>query len=102
MLVKKNKTKDKILSSLIIKRVDGREVRTKYDSDFSQAGHHYRYNFVPENEIWIENRLDKKEQAYCLFHELIEMTLMKDRGYDYEKAHQIAKNYEDQIRSQDK
>lgn len=102
MIFKKGKVKDGILSKLIIKRVDGNEVRTKYDSDYSLGGHHYRYSFIPEQEIWIENRLDTKESAYTLFHELVERTLMKERGYDYEKAHQIAKNYEDQLRSQDK
>lgn len=53
-------------------------------------------DFIPENEIWIDDILDSKERKYIIFHEFTELKLMKLKHYPYEKAHQIAskKEYE--------
>ena len=67
--------------------VNGKLVRKKYYIDFTQGGHHWRYRWVPENEIWIDNALPPDELDYVILHELNEMYLMMTTGMDYPSAH---------------
>jgi hypothetical protein len=66
--------------------VDGRLVRSVFDVDFTEGGHDYVYEFVPENEVWIDNDLEEEERPYVLLHELHERNLMA-KGWTYSKAH---------------
>ncbi len=73
--------------------VDGRLVRSVFDIDFTEGGHDYVYEFVPENEVWIDNDLDEAERPYVLLHELHERNLMA-KGWTYSKAHEDASKVE--------
>jgi hypothetical protein len=73
--------------------VDGRLVRSVFDIDFTEGGHDYVYEFVPENEVWIDNDLDEPERPYVLLHELHERNLMA-KGWTYSKAHEDASKIE--------
>lgn len=77
--------------------VDGTFVRNHYDSDFSQGGNGYRYEFVPKGEIWIDCQISEAEWPLIAFHECREAELMR-RGWSYSRAHDEAKRLEDQIR----
>lgn len=66
--------------------VDGRLVRSVFDIDFTEGGHDYVYEYVPQNEVWIDNDLDEAERPYVLLHELHERNLMA-KGWTYSKAH---------------
>jgi hypothetical protein len=66
--------------------VNGRLVRSCYDIDFTEGGHDYVYEFVPENEIWIDNDLEQDERGFVLFHEMHERNLMA-AGASYDVAH---------------
>lgn len=66
--------------------VDGRATRSNFDIDFTEGGHDYVYEFVPENEVWIDNDVQQKERGYVLLHELHERNLMAE-GIPYSKAH---------------
>lgn len=66
--------------------VDGRLVRSVFDVDFTEGGHDHVYEFVPHNEVWIDNDLEEVERAYVLLHELHERNLMA-KGWPYSKAH---------------
>jgi hypothetical protein len=66
--------------------VDGRLVRSVFDDDFTEGGHDYVYEFVPQNEVWIDNDLEQAERPYVLLHELHERNLMA-QGLDYDRAH---------------
>lgn len=66
--------------------VDGRLVRSVFDVDFTEGGHDYVYEFVPQNEVWIDNDLQETERPYVLLHELHERNLMS-QGWDYDRAH---------------
>jgi hypothetical protein len=66
--------------------VNGHLVRSGFDIDFTEGGHDHVYEFVPQNEVWIDNDVQEKERPYVLFHELHERNLMI-RGWTYEKAH---------------
>ena len=52
--------------------VNGRLVRSVFDIDFTEGGHDYVYEFVPENEVWIDDAIVEVERSYVLLHELHE------------------------------
>ncbi len=66
--------------------VNGRLVRSTFDIDFTEGGHDYVYEFVPGNEVWIDDDIEEKERGYVLLHELHERNRMAD-GWPYNKAH---------------
>jgi hypothetical protein len=73
--------------------VDGRLVRSVFDVDFTEGGHDYVYEFVPQNEVWIDNDLEETERPYVLLHELHERNLMA-KGWDYDRAHEDSSKVE--------
>jgi len=73
--------------------VNGRLVRSVFDIDFADGGHDHVYEYIPENEVWIDNDLQEKERGYILLHELHERNLMA-KGSTYEKAHNEANRLE--------
>jgi hypothetical protein len=75
--------------------VDGEVVRNKFKSDFIEGGHGFVYQWIPNNEIWIEYGPEStKEAPFILLHEYVERTLMKYKKISYEKAHNIAAKVE--------
>jgi len=66
--------------------VDGRLVRSVFDIEFTEGGHDYVYEFVPPDEVWIDDDLHEDERGFVLFHELHERNLMAG-GMDYDTAH---------------
>jgi hypothetical protein len=76
----------KLESGLCVWIVNGRLVRIAFDIDFTEGGHDYVYEFVPENEVWIDDAIVEVERGYVLLHELHERNLMA-RGWPYSKAH---------------
>jgi len=76
----------KLENGVSVWMVDGRLVRSVFDIDFTAGGHDYVYEYVPENEVWIDNDIEDNERAYVLLHELHERNLMA-KGWTYNKAH---------------
>jgi hypothetical protein len=66
--------------------VNGRLVRSVYNIDFTEGGHDYVYEFVPENEVWIDDAIEEPERGYILVHELHERNRMA-HGWAYNKSH---------------
>ena len=66
--------------------VSGRMVRSVFDIDFTEGGHDYVYEFVPEKEVWIDDDILEPERPYVLVHELHERNHMAS-GWPYSKAH---------------
>jgi hypothetical protein len=66
--------------------VDGRLVRSVFDIDFTAGGHDHVYEFVPADEVWIDDKIDENERAYILLHELHERNRMA-KGWTYSKSH---------------
>lgn len=78
--------------------VDGTHVRDTWDSDFCQGGNGFAYpDFVPKNEIWVDNCIPPSERALVAFHECLETELMRG-GLSYDRAHAEAKKREDEWR----
>lgn len=66
--------------------VNGEAVRSLYFLDFTEGGHDKVYDFVPENEVWIDDDLGEGERKFVLIHELNERWLMA-KGSNYDEAH---------------
>ena len=76
----------KLENGLSVWVINGRLVRSVFDIDFTAGGHDYVYEFVPENEVWIDNDIEESERGYVLLHELHERNRMAE-GLPYSKAH---------------
>jgi hypothetical protein len=66
--------------------VNGRLVRSTFDIDFTEGGHDKVYEFVPTNEVWIDDAIVEQERGYVLLHELHERNRMS-KGMPYSQAH---------------
>ena len=82
--------------------VDGRVVRDRHKTDFTQGGHGYVYSWIPRDEIWLEYGLHETELPFILLHESLERELMKEQGMSYNDAHAMASNAEFRARHQTK
>ncbi len=76
----------KLENGLSVWIVSGRLVRSVFDIDFTEGGHDYVYEFVPENEVWIDDDVTEEERGYVLLHELHERNRMA-QGVTYSQAH---------------
>jgi len=76
----------KLENSVSVWIVNGRLVRSAFDIDFTEGGHDYVYEFVPGNEVWIDDAIEEKERGYVLLHELHERNRMAE-GLPYSEAH---------------
>ena len=76
----------KLENGLSVWIVNGRLVRSVFDIDYTEGGHDYVYEFVPENEVWIDDAVVEPERGYVLLHELHERNRMAG-GWSYNKAH---------------
>ena len=77
--------------------VNGRLVRSVFDIDFTEGGHDHVYEFVPENEVWIDNDVEEVERPYVLLHELHERNLLA-AGEAYDRAHEASSRLESYCR----
>jgi hypothetical protein len=71
--------------ALVIWAVDGAYIRGHIDEEFTNFGQHYRYNYIPENEFWIDLGTKSNEWRFFIEHLLIEHRLM-EKGMSYEEA----------------
>ncbi len=78
--------------------VNGRLVRSVYDIEFTEGGHEHVYEFIPRDEVWIDNDIHEDEQGFVVFHELHERNLMA-KGSDYDRAHEESSRLERHYRN---
>lgn len=78
--------------------VDGELVRDLYFVDFTEGGHDNVYDFVPKNEVWIDNDLFLKDRKFVLLHEVHERNLMAT-GMKYHPAHHSSSLIEQHCRN---
>jgi hypothetical protein len=71
--------------ALVIWAVDGAYIRGHIDEEFTNFGQHYRYNYIPENEFWIDLGTKSNEWRFFIEHLLVEHLLM-EKGMSYEEA----------------
>lgn len=81
--------------------VDGMYVRQHLDEEFTNSGQHFRFNVIPEFEIWLDKEHDPDERKFIIDEALIEFKLMKE-GESYDKAETIANLYQKTERAKTK
>ena len=67
------------------------------------GGHGYVYDYVPKDEIWIDENLKDKpdDMEATIKHEVFEVRKMRDEGLTYEQAHELANNIEKRERQKE-
>ena len=65
--------------------VDGAYIRGKIDEEFTNFGQHYRFPYIPEDELWIDREVEDDERKFFTDHLLVEHRLMSE-GMPYEEA----------------
>lgn len=78
--------------------VDGNLVRSYYKTDYTEGGHGHVYQWVPRAEIWVEDRVDRRELPFIVSHEYLERRLMRDEGLEYNQAHAVCSKVEFDLR----
>ncbi|MBU0470007.1 MAG: hypothetical protein KKA62_02320 [Nanoarchaeota archaeon] len=73
--------------------VDGNYIRSNINLEFTNFGQHYRFNFIPKNEFWIDKEYGEEETEYFVQHLLVENKLM-GQGKNYETALEQASIFE--------
>lgn len=79
-------------------RVRGEEVREKCYPDFVMGGNWAIYDFIPENEIWIEDMKYSADEVQTFVHELTESLQMLYNHETYDSAHTFALDAEALVR----
>lgn len=74
--------------------VSGKEVREGIDLDYTEGGNYGKYSYIPEQEIWLDDRQGADELLDTLYHELIEYPLIGAKKMSYDDAHEIASRKE--------
>ena len=65
--------------------VDGEYIRENMDEEFTNFGQHYRFKFIPKNELWIDKERVSGEEKFFIDYLLVENRLMA-KGISYDKA----------------
>lgn len=92
------KTLVKTIDGVKVYRVDGEHVRNEIDVDFSLGGHGYVYDYIPKDEIWVDDVKSQTDFDKIVLHESVERTTMKEKDIDYESAHKMANRVESEAR----
>lgn len=79
--------------------VDGSKVAKDLYPEFIMGGNDQRYRFNPLNEVWIDDRLACEEFEYTVAHELLEVRLMREKRWTYDKAHNCSLDLELTLRN---
>lgn len=78
--------------------VDGFAIRRDISQAFVYGGHGYVYDFIPKDEIWIDDRISLDERPLTILHEAYERRRMKDENMSYDQAHALANKEEHSFR----
>jgi hypothetical protein len=65
-------------------------VTSQLFSEFLMGGNEQRYRFNPKGEAWIDSTMGIEEYEYTLRHEVLEMELMREFRWTYDRAHDFA------------
>ncbi|MFH1503410.1 MAG: hypothetical protein ABIE36_02020 [Candidatus Diapherotrites archaeon] len=65
--------------------VNGEYIRANIEREFTSYGQHYRFNFIPQDEFWIDRQKVPGEEKFYINYLLMENRLMS-KGVDYNEA----------------
>ena len=52
--------------------VDGSYIRGHIDEEFTNFGQHFRFSYIPENELWLDQEAHPDERKFFIDHLLME------------------------------
>lgn len=84
--------------NLVINYVDGQIVRQYFDPEFMFGGHDFVYSYIPNNQIWIDNKMNDLDKPHVLVHEMEERSQMEIYKFNYDQAHEYATTMEKRSR----
>lgn len=70
--------------------VDGEVVRDEVDPSFQQGANPGRHVYVPESDLWLEQKLEVRTATAVLIHQAVELRSMRWQGLPYDEAHAVA------------
>jgi hypothetical protein len=73
--------------------VNGHEVRRTMDPNFTNYGWHYDFDFIPENELWIDHEAAPGEVKFYITQMLVKKKFL-DLDYSPEEAEKFARRAE--------
>lgn len=85
--------------------VDGGTLRDRHTSDFALGGHNRKWKWIPGGRVYVEltltlgGRVDTRDWAINVCHELLEYGMMRFERKTYSSAHDEALGYESDIRA---
>jgi hypothetical protein len=97
------------VSGITVWVVDGYYIRQRMDINFNNFGQHYKFDYIPKNEFWLDRQAPrshsgqarKSEEKYFIEHLLAEHKLMAE-DKDYNDALDEGDRVEQELRDQDK
>jgi hypothetical protein len=81
--------------------VDGAYVRDNIEVSWIGGGHGFEDDFIPEDEIWVENEPTDEDSEHLFIHEITEYLLMRYGKMAYDQAHEMANSIEAIVRGND-
>ena len=78
--------------------VSGKAIRDWKYVDFTEGGNGFRYDWIPKNQIYIDDAIVPEEYQPTIIHEVAESLWMRDQGWAYEPAHEQANIAEKRFR----
>ena len=79
--------------------VDGQKIRDELDIEFTNFGQHYRFDYIPLYEFWLDAEGEENERNYFIDHLLVEWKAMNE-GLTYEDA--LSMGREEEIKERHK
>lgn len=70
--------------------VDGTYIRRNIDEEFTNFGQHYKFDFIPKNELWIDKENGKISEKKYYINTMITINKLMARGMKRAKAIKIA------------
>jgi hypothetical protein len=67
--------------------VDGNEIRNKMNCEFTNFGQHGRFEFIPKDEIWLDEEHGRGEREPFVAHAIKEAEEMRN-GKSYDEAYE--------------
>lgn len=71
-------------------QVDGNYIRNKLDTNFNNSGHHYSFNLIPLNEIWIDKDFSKRGDEKLLTDQCLKEIELIKKGHSLYNAMTLA------------
>ena len=66
--------------------VDGNYIRTNVDEEFTNYGQHYRFKFIPKNELWIDKEYGKDDESEFYIDVMLNLNRFMSQGLSHKEA----------------